>query len=120
MMLRLNHWFNHARRRLGCPTGRCRAYLKHKVKNAVEYISNFEHAVAAEARRRGVDGVICGHIHKAEIRADRRHALLQRRRLGGELHGAGRTPRRPAGDHRLAGRAQALDAAGPSNLVPAE
>ncbi|MGH7006170.1 MAG: UDP-2,3-diacylglucosamine diphosphatase, partial [Alphaproteobacteria bacterium] len=44
------------------------AYLKHKVKNAVSYISDFEHAVAAEARRRGADGVVCGHIHKAEIR----------------------------------------------------
>jgi UDP-2,3-diacylglucosamine pyrophosphatase LpxH len=38
------------------------------VKNAVEYISRFEDAVADEARRRGVDGVVCGHIHKAEIR----------------------------------------------------
>jgi UDP-2,3-diacylglucosamine pyrophosphatase LpxH len=34
----------------------------------VSYISDFEHAVAHEARRRGVDGVVCGHIHKAEIR----------------------------------------------------
>ena len=31
-------------------------------------MSNYETAVAAEARDRGVDGVICGHIHKAEIR----------------------------------------------------
>jgi UDP-2,3-diacylglucosamine pyrophosphatase LpxH len=44
------------------------SYLKHKVKNAVEYISNYENAVAEEARRRGVDGVVCGHIHHAEIR----------------------------------------------------
>jgi UDP-2,3-diacylglucosamine pyrophosphatase LpxH len=44
------------------------AYLKHKVKNAVEYIGKFEEAVAAEAKRRGVDGVICGHIHHAECR----------------------------------------------------
>jgi hypothetical protein len=43
-------------------------YLKHKVKNAVEYISNYEKAVVAEASRRGVDGVICGHIHTPEIR----------------------------------------------------
>ena len=42
--------------------------MKNKVKNAVEYISRFEDAVADEARRRGVDGVVCGHIHKAEIR----------------------------------------------------
>jgi UDP-2,3-diacylglucosamine pyrophosphatase LpxH len=42
--------------------------LKHKVKNAVEYISSYEQAVAEEAHRRGVDGVMCGHIHHAEIR----------------------------------------------------
>jgi UDP-2,3-diacylglucosamine pyrophosphatase LpxH len=42
-------------------------FLKHQVKEAVQYISNFEHAVAYEARRAGVDGVICGHIHRAEI-----------------------------------------------------
>ena len=42
--------------------------LKHKVKNAVAYISDYEDAVAEEARRRGVDGVVCGHIHHAEIR----------------------------------------------------
>ena len=38
------------------------------MKNAVQFIENYEEAVADEARRRGVDGVICGHIHKAEIR----------------------------------------------------
>lgn len=66
--LSLNHWFNIARRRLGYPYWSLSAYLKDKVKNAVEYISSFENAVADEARRRGVDGVVCGHIHKAEIR----------------------------------------------------
>ena len=44
------------------------AYLKHRVKNAVQFIANYERAVASEARRRGVDGVVCGHIHHAEIR----------------------------------------------------
>jgi UDP-2,3-diacylglucosamine pyrophosphatase LpxH len=39
-----------------------------KVKNALQFIENYELAVADEARRRGVDGVICGHIHKAEMR----------------------------------------------------
>jgi UDP-2,3-diacylglucosamine pyrophosphatase LpxH len=43
-------------------------FLKHKVKNAVSYIGDFEDALANEARRRGFDGVVCGHIHKAEIR----------------------------------------------------
>ena len=66
--LALNLWFNRARRRLGFPYWSLSAYLKHKVKNAVEYISRYEEAVAAEARRRGADGVICGHVHTAEIR----------------------------------------------------
>jgi UDP-2,3-diacylglucosamine pyrophosphatase LpxH len=43
-------------------------YLKQRVKNAVSFISDFEQALAREARRRGLDGVVCGHIHKAEIR----------------------------------------------------
>lgn len=63
-----NHWFNAARLRLGYPYWSLSSYLKQRVKNAVEFVSRFEHAVAEEAARRGVDGVICGHIHKAEIR----------------------------------------------------
>jgi UDP-2,3-diacylglucosamine pyrophosphatase LpxH len=43
-------------------------YLKHKVKTAVNFVTDFEEAVAAEAKNRGLDGVICGHIHKAEMR----------------------------------------------------
>lgn len=68
LCLAANHWFNHFRRQLGYPYWSLSAYLKNKVKNAVEYVSNYEHAVAAEARARGADGVICGHIHKAEMR----------------------------------------------------
>jgi UDP-2,3-diacylglucosamine pyrophosphatase LpxH len=52
---------------LGYPYWSLAAFLKHKVKNAVKYIANFERALAVEAKRRGVDGVICGHIHRAEI-----------------------------------------------------
>ena len=44
------------------------AYLKHKVKRAVNYIGEFEGALAAEARRHGAQGVICGHIHHAAMR----------------------------------------------------
>jgi hypothetical protein len=43
-------------------------YLKYKVKNAVSFISDFERVLVREARRRGFDGVICGHIHHAQIR----------------------------------------------------
>jgi UDP-2,3-diacylglucosamine pyrophosphatase LpxH len=65
--LRANDGFNAVRRRIGLPYWSLSAYLKHKVKNATEYVSNFKLAVAREAARRGVDGVVCGHIHQAEI-----------------------------------------------------
>jgi UDP-2,3-diacylglucosamine pyrophosphatase LpxH len=68
LMIWLNTHFNRLRRRLGYPYWSLSAYLKGKVKNAVVYVGNFAEAVADEARRRGVDGVVCGHIHKAEIR----------------------------------------------------
>ena len=68
LALRLNRYVNAVRKTLGFPYWSISAFLKHKVKNAVKYIANFERAIAAEARRRGVDGVICGHIHRAEIR----------------------------------------------------
>ena len=64
-----NRLLNFARRRCGLRYWSLALYLKHRIKNAVSYISDFERAVAHEARRRGVDGVVCGHIHKAEIRA---------------------------------------------------
>ena len=68
IVLGLNTWFNRVRRRLGFGYWSLSAYLKGKVKNAVQFVADFEAAVADEARRRGVDGVICGHIHKADMR----------------------------------------------------
>jgi UDP-2,3-diacylglucosamine pyrophosphatase LpxH len=65
--LSLNRYVNAVRQRLGFPYWSLAAFLKHRVKNAVKYIANFERALAVEARRRGVDGVVCGHIHRAEI-----------------------------------------------------
>jgi UDP-2,3-diacylglucosamine pyrophosphatase LpxH len=66
--LRLNRSVNLLRGRLGLPYWSLSQYLKHKVKRAVSYVSDFETAVAHEARRRGLDGVVCGHIHRAEMR----------------------------------------------------
>jgi len=68
LVLWINHHFNHIRRKFGYPYWSLSAYLKGKVKNAVEYVGNFANAVSDEARRRGLDGVVCGHIHKAEIK----------------------------------------------------
>ena len=56
------------RRRFGYPYWSLSAYLKAKVKNAVQFVSDFADAIAAEARGASVDGVVCGHIHQAEIR----------------------------------------------------
>jgi UDP-2,3-diacylglucosamine pyrophosphatase LpxH len=66
--LRLNRHFNSLRARLGLPYWSLSQYLKHRVKGAVNFISSFEEALAAEARKRGLDGVVCGHIHRAEMR----------------------------------------------------
>jgi UDP-2,3-diacylglucosamine pyrophosphatase LpxH len=66
--LRLNRWLNHWRGRFGLPYWSLSAYLKHKVKKALNYVMDFEAAVAQEARRRGHQGVVCGHIHRAEMR----------------------------------------------------
>ena len=66
--LQVNSWFNRARARLGLPYWSLSKYLKGKVKRAVNYIGDFEAAVAREARQRGLHGVVCGHIHHAEIR----------------------------------------------------
>jgi len=66
--LTLNRWFNAARRRLGYPYWSLSQWLKHRVKEAVKAIDRFEVALAGEARRRGLDGVVCGHIHHAEMR----------------------------------------------------
>lgn len=64
----LNLWVNRVREKLGLPYWSLANYLKQKVKNAMQFIDNFEHAVADEARQRGMDGVICGHIHRADIK----------------------------------------------------
>jgi UDP-2,3-diacylglucosamine pyrophosphatase LpxH len=67
-LLKLNVHFNRVRRRLGLPYWSISAHIKKRVKNAVAFIGRFEQAVADAARHRGLDGVVCGHIHSAEIR----------------------------------------------------
>ena len=66
--LKANRHLNYMRGRLGMPYWSLSAYHKLKVKKAVNFISDFEVAVAHEAKKRGYDGVVCGHIHHAEIR----------------------------------------------------
>lgn len=68
LLLRANIWFNKARKAFKLPYWSLSAYLKHRVKNVVQFVCDFEEAVAHAARDRGVEGVVCGHIHCAEIR----------------------------------------------------
>lgn len=68
LLIRVNVVFNAVRRRMKLPYWSLSAYLKKRVKNAVSYICSFEEAVAHEAMARGADGIVCGHIHCAEIR----------------------------------------------------
>ena len=65
LALALNAPLNWARRRFGFGYWSLSAYLKYRVKKAVQYVGAFEAAVAREASRRDVHGVICGHIHHA-------------------------------------------------------
>ncbi len=76
VILGVNTYFNFIRRKLGFSYWSVSAYLKNKVKNAVAYIGAYEELVAGEARRHRVDGVVCGHIHHAEIKT-----------MGGVLYG---------------------------------
>ena len=66
--LTFNTYFNVARRKLGFGYWSLSAWLKHKVKQAVNYIGDFERAVATSAARHNADGVVCGHIHHAAMR----------------------------------------------------
>lgn len=66
--LRLNRHLNTLRARMGLPYWSLSQYLKRRVKRAVSYVDDFENAVAREAKKRGLQGVVCGHIHHAELR----------------------------------------------------
>jgi UDP-2,3-diacylglucosamine pyrophosphatase LpxH len=63
----VNRWFNFVRRLLRMPYWSLSAWAKQKVKNAVNYIGEFEKTLAADAQRHNAEGVICGHIHHAAI-----------------------------------------------------
>ena len=68
MLLKINGAYNFGRRLFGLPYDSLSQAIKARVKSACNFISNFEQALVAEARAGGFDGVVCGHIHKAEKR----------------------------------------------------
>jgi UDP-2,3-diacylglucosamine pyrophosphatase LpxH len=67
-LLFLHRWHNRIRARMGLPYWSLAYYIKNRVGNARAAIEAFEVAAAAEAQRRGFDGIVCGHIHQPEIR----------------------------------------------------
>jgi UDP-2,3-diacylglucosamine pyrophosphatase LpxH len=68
VVLTLNNKFNWIRRRMGFGYFSLSKYLKYKVKKAVDFVFKFEENLANYCKKRGFDGVICGHIHHAEIK----------------------------------------------------
>ena len=68
VLMALNVWVNAFRRAFGMPYWSLSKHAKARVKKSVEFISRFEEIVAHAAGTRGVDGVVCGHIHTAEMR----------------------------------------------------
>jgi len=67
-ILGLNSRFNWLRHRLGFGYWSLSLFLKHRVKKAVDFIFQFERNLAGYCKKRGFDGVICGHIHHAELK----------------------------------------------------
>ena len=67
-LLKLNNVFNFIRRKMGLSYWSLSQYLKKKTKHATNFISNFEFAVSDRARRENADVVVCGHIHRPEIK----------------------------------------------------
>jgi UDP-2,3-diacylglucosamine pyrophosphatase LpxH len=68
MLLRLNrlvHWIHDL---FGLPYWSLAQHVKMRVGKAVRYVDTFRHACVSAAREAGMDGVICGHIHRADLR----------------------------------------------------
>ncbi len=69
-LLTINTFYNKGRAMLGLRYWSISQFLKLKVKQACTFISRFEQTLVHEARRGGLDGVVCGHIHKADQRLE--------------------------------------------------
>ncbi len=68
-LVRLNRAVNAVRGLFGLRRWSFSQAVKLKVKSACTFVSNFEAHLESEARRRGLDGVVCGHIHQPALRA---------------------------------------------------
>ena len=67
-ILSVNNKFNWILHRMGIGYFSLSRFLKHKVKKAVDFMFQFEKNLAGYCKKKGYDGVICGHIHHAEIK----------------------------------------------------
>ena len=67
-LLIVNRWLNWGRRLAGRPYWSLSAFLKSKAKQAVDFVGRFQRALIAAAQERNVEGVICGHVHTADMR----------------------------------------------------
>lgn len=67
LLLLVNRWLNYVRSKLGFKYWSLAHYLKYKVKNINNFMRNFQHILSIEAQKRKVDGIICGHIHHADL-----------------------------------------------------
>lgn len=68
VLLTGNRGLNRFRARLGYRYFSLSDFLKRRSDAAERYIARFRGAVLADVRRRGLDGVVCGHIHRPELR----------------------------------------------------
>ena len=109
--IRMNRLVNFFRRAFGVPYWSLSQWAKLKVKNAVNYIGAFEQTLAAEARRHGADGVICGHIHYATIRDEHGIRYMNCGDWVESCTALCRARRRPVRDHHL-DRSAAADGPG--------
>ena len=72
VVLAIGNRIHRLRQRLGLSYWSLAGFLKRRVAEAARYMARFDEAVAREAERRGVDGLICGHIHRAQIHSNLR------------------------------------------------
>lgn len=68
VLLELNTKYNWWRHKLGFGYWSFSKFLKQRVKRAVDFMFKFEQTLATYCEKRHFDGVICGHIHKPEIK----------------------------------------------------
>ena len=111
----INVVFNFARRKLGFPYWSISAWAKMKVKNAVNFIGTFEKALAEEAARHHCDGIVCGHIHHAQLTT---HSGIEYVNTGDWVESCTAIAERHDGSFELIQWTQLVEAAVDSDRLP--